>query len=160
VPTINSDLLNNQFDTEYKNMVTKFSIVLRKIIETIDRYGLKKRHLQKHKKDVEMFYSYILHEDYDTEITISWQKRFKKNRGKLFNFLNYNDIPWNNNNGENAIKPIAKYRSRSKGLLREKGLKDFLVLASIQQTCKYRGIDFLDFLKSREKSIEKYCKKH
>jgi len=72
---------------------------------------------------------------------------------KLFNFLDYNDIPWNNNNAENAIKPFAKYRALTKGTLREKGLKDYLILLSIEQTCKYRGINFFEFLKSKRREV-------
>ncbi len=127
--------------------------------EYADKYGLKKRHLNKHKKDVEKYYHQILYEEYETELAISWQKRFGKNKRKLFSFLDYDDIPWNNNNGENAIKPFAKYRSRAKGLLRKQGVQDFLVLLSINQTCKYRGINFLNFLKSGEKSIEEYSRR-
>lgn len=155
---LNGDLLNNQLNAEYREIVIKFGPLLRKIIETIDKYGLRKKYLNKHKKDVANFYNQILNKVYDTDLAINWQKRFKKNKGKLFNFLNYDGIPWNNNNAEHAIKPFAKYRSRAKGFLREEGVKDFLVLLSIQQTCKYRGINFLDFLKSKEKSIEEYCR--
>jgi hypothetical protein len=157
---LNWDLLNNQFNSEYKNIVTEFGKLLRDIVDTVDRYGLKKRHLHKHERAVKAFFDKILEREYETELAISWQSRFRRNKKKLFNFLNFDDVPWNNNNGENAIKPLAKYRARAKGLLREAGINDFLVLLSIQQTCKYRGIRFLDFLKSREKSMEEYCKKH
>ena len=156
---LNGDLLNNQLNAEYRNIVIQFGKLLRNIVRTIDKYGLKKKHLNKHKNDVEKFYLQIIYEDYETELAISWQKRFKRNKGKLFTFLNYDDIPWNNNNSENAIKPFAKFRSRAKGLLRKQGVQDFLVLLSINQTCKYRGINFLDFLKSGEKSIEKYSRR-
>jgi hypothetical protein len=156
---LNGDLLNNQINTEYRSIVIQFGKLLRKIVRTIDKYGLKKRYLNKHKKDVEKFYHQILYEENETELAISWQKRFKKNKGKLFTFLDYDDIPWNNNNSENAIKPFAKYRSRAKGLLRKQGVQDFLVLLSVNQTCKYRGINFLDFLKSGEKSIEEYSRR-
>ena len=30
----------------------------------------------------------------------------------------------------------------------------------IQQTCKYTGVRFLDFIRSKEQSIDKYCKNH
>jgi hypothetical protein len=36
------------------------------------------------------------------------------------------------------------------------GLRDYLVLLSIYQTCKYRGISFLRFLLSREKDIDRF----
>jgi len=157
---LNGDLLNNQLNTEYRNIIVQFGKLLREIIQTIDKYGLRKKYLNKHKKDVESYYHQILHEDYETELAISWQKRFRRNKGKLFNFLNYDDIPWNNNNAENAIKPFAKFRGRAKGVLREEGVKDFLVLLSIQQTYKYRGTNFLNFLKSGKIGIEEYCRTH
>ena len=76
-----------------------------------------------------------------------------------FTFLNYDGIPWNNNNAEHAIKPFAAYRRELGGTFTEKGIKDYLILLSIQQTCKYRGLSFLEFLKLGEKSIEAYTKK-
>ena len=35
----------------------------------------------------------------------------------------------------------------------EEGLSDFLVLLSVQQTCEYRGVNFLEFLLSREEDV-------
>jgi hypothetical protein len=35
----------------------------------------------------------------------------------------------------------------------ETGLRDYLVLLSIYQTCRYRGISFLRFLVSQEKDL-------
>ena len=35
----------------------------------------------------------------------------------------------------------------------ETGLRDYLVLLSIYQTCKYRGISFLRFLVSQERDL-------
>ena len=49
---LNGDFLNNQLDLELKNIVIEFGSVLRSIIATIDKYGLKNKHLHKHKKDV------------------------------------------------------------------------------------------------------------
>jgi hypothetical protein len=39
------------------------------------------------------------------------------------------------------------------GLTSEKGLRDYLVMLSIFETCKYKKVDFLDFLLSEEKDI-------
>ncbi|MCD4818502.1 MAG: TM0106 family RecB-like putative nuclease [Candidatus Cloacimonetes bacterium] len=146
---LNNDLLVNQFNKEFKDLVSKFGVLLKKVIETIDKYGLRKKYLLKHQIDIDLFFDDILQSNFETEIAFSYQKRFKRNKGKLFNFINYDNIPWNNNNAENAIKPFAKFRARTKGILREKGLKDFLILLSIQQTCIYRGINFLEFLKNK-----------
>ena len=36
-------------------------------------------------------------------------------------------------------------------------LEEYLVLLSICQTCKYMGVDFLDFLRSGEKDIHAFA---
>jgi hypothetical protein len=38
---MNDDLLDNPFDEQYKNFVKDFSLLLKSIVDTIDRYGLK-----------------------------------------------------------------------------------------------------------------------
>ena len=153
---LNQDLFKNQLDVEYKRIVVHFGCLLKAIIETIDTYGLKRRHLQKYKKDVDAFYNRILTQEYTSELAIAYQNRFKKTQGKLFTFLDYDGIPWNNNNAEHAIKPFARYRRKVNKSYTERSLGFYLILLSIQQTCKYRGINFFDFLKSGEKSIENY----
>ena len=44
------------------------------------------------------------------------------------------------------------------GLTSEKGLRDYLVMLSIFETCKYKKVDFLDFLLSGEKDIGAFAK--
>ena len=156
---LNEDFLKDQLNNELKDIVVEFGRLLRKIIETVDRYGLKKRNLNKHNKNVEKFYKEIVSQDYKTEIAAYYQKRFLKNKEKLFTFLNYDGIPWNNNNAEHAIKPFARFRRDADGVLTEKSINEYLILLSIQQTCHYRGISFLEFLKSKEKSIDEYSRK-
>ena len=153
---LNKDLLLNPFDDEYKQMVKKFASLLRKIIDTIDKYGLKKRHLHKHIKDVNIFFSQILKRDYDSELAVKYQKRFMKNSDKLFTFLEYDNVPWNNNNAENAIKAFAKYRVNVTGRVDESGIKDYLVVLSIYQTCKYKNSNFFDFLILGKTDIYKF----
>ena len=46
---INNDLKGNPYDEEFKTLAGEFGKLLRSIVDTIDRYGLKKRHLHKHK---------------------------------------------------------------------------------------------------------------
>ena len=157
---LNDDLLHHQLDTEYKHVVKNFGALLRKIMETVNTYGLKKRHLHKHQRDVKRFYRQVLNCDYESELVAKYQKRLNKYREKLFTFLNYDGIPWNNNNAEHAIKPFAKYRDSITGKFSVQGLENYLTLLSIQQTCVYRGVRFLDFLKSGERSIEEYCRKN
>ena len=40
----------------------------------------------------------------------------------------------------------------------EEGLSDYLVLLSVYQTCKYRGVSFLKFLLSQEEDVEAFCR--
>ncbi len=157
---MNDDLVRNQFDYEFKEIVIDVGNLLRTIMETIDKYGLKQRHFNKHKKDVRRFFNRILSREYRSELALQYQKRFKKNQDKLFTFLNYDGVPWNNNNAEHAIKHLARYRRNVDGLFSKNGIKEYLVLLSIYQTCKYRGLNFLQFLRSKEKSIFRYFDKY
>ena len=63
-------------------------------------------------------------------------------------------MPWNNNNAEHAVKQFAYYREYADGLITESGLKDYLVLLSVYLTCKYKRVNFLTFLLSRETDID------
>jgi hypothetical protein len=155
---LNSDLFTNQFNEEYKILVQGFSDLMIDIVNTIDKMGLRKRYLKKYKKDVDRFYKQIIYKNGETELMITWQKRFKKNEGKLFTFLDHDGCPWNNNNAEHAIIPFAIYRTYRDAHFSEKSIKEYLTLLSIQQTCKYRGVKFLDFLRSGTESIEDFCK--
>jgi Transposase IS66 family len=140
-------------------MVRVFGELLKAIIDTIDRFGLKARFLRRHKASVERFYRKLSKTDFKTEIVIKYRKRFEKNRGKLFTFLDYDGIPWNNNNAEHAIKAFAMLRNAIRGASSEKGIREYLTLLSICETCKYKGINFLTFLRSREMDIDKFIGK-
>jgi hypothetical protein len=69
--------------------------------------------------------------------------------GKLFTFLDHDGVPWNNNNAEHAIKCFARHRRFADGRFTEASIKDYLVILSVYQTCEYRGINFLDFLRGK-----------
>jgi hypothetical protein len=109
---MNEDFLKNQLDMELKKIVVEFGILLRKIIASVDKYGLKKFHLYKHKKEVDNFYSSVISIKFESEFALSYQKRFTKYKNKLFLFLDKDNIPWNNNNAEYSIKPFAKWRKK------------------------------------------------
>ncbi|MFB0926426.1 MAG: transposase, partial [Vicingaceae bacterium] len=132
-----------------------FGSLLQKIVATIDKYGLKKRNLNKHKKDVSNFYTSIFNHKFNSKLALKLIKRLSKNQNKLFVFLDYDSIPWNNNNAEFAIKAFALYRKKVNGSYNEKGLKDYLLMLSISKSCHYQDINFLDFLKNY-KETENY----
>ncbi|HKI69606.1 MAG TPA: hypothetical protein VKA67_08460, partial [Verrucomicrobiae bacterium] len=62
-----------------------------------------------------------------------------------------------NNNAEHAIKAFAALREVIGGLSTVKGMEEYLTLLTICQTCKYMGVDFLDFLRSGEKDIHAFA---
>jgi predicted RecB family nuclease len=150
---LNDDLVKNQFDVSFRVIVMNFSKLLTNITTTINKFGLKKRNLNKHKKEVDFFFKMLNKTDFETNICLKWKKRFNSTRNELFTFLNYDGVPWNNNNAEAAIKAVALYRREYDGLPTKKGIQDYLTLLSIQQTCKYQGVNFFEFLSSGKISI-------
>jgi hypothetical protein len=156
---INQELLSNPFDEDMKLITQPFGALLRKIVSTIDEYGLRRKYLKQHETDVEQFFQSIEEHSISSEATEALRARLLKNRNKLFTFINYDGVPWNNNNAEHAIKQFAYYRERTNGTMRETGLRDYLVLLSICQTCKYKGVSFLKFLLSKEQDIDAFCRR-
>ena len=154
---INDALYKHPYDEGLKQLAEGFTSLLRPMIETIDRFGLKQHFLKKHLPSVDRFYKQLFNLDLVTETEVKLRERFDKNRDKLFTFLQFDGIPWNNNNAEHAVKPFAMLRNIIKGVTTEKGLREYLILLSICETCKYRGLDFLDFLRSGEKDLEAFA---
>jgi hypothetical protein len=108
---------------------------------------------------VARFFQILASRIYRSELAEGYQKRFIKNEGKLFTFLDHDGVPWNNNNAEHAVKAFAYYRQIADGRLKEAGLSAYLVLLSIYQTCKYRGVSFLKFMLSGEDDVEVFCQR-
>jgi predicted RecB family nuclease len=156
---INNDLKGNPYDEELKTLAGEFGKLLRSIVGTIDQYGLKRYHLHKHKAEVDRFFRSLESCVYRSELAEGYQRRLLKNEGRLFTFLEHDGIPWNNNPGEHAVKAFAWSREVCDGQMSKEGVSDFLVLLSVRQTCKYRGVSFLKFLLSQEEDIEAYCRR-
>ncbi len=156
---LNNDLMREPYNDELKILAHDFAYLLRSMIETIDRFGLKTYFLKRHKKQVDGFFVKMSESKYKTERVIKYRIRFEKNRNKLFTFLDYDGIPWNNNNAEHAIKAFARIRRVIGGASTEDGLRNYLILLSICETCKGRGIDFLEFLQSPEKDLDLYTER-
>ena len=153
---VNDDLRKQPFNEEMKGIAERFARLVRPMIETVDRFGLKARYLRKHKRSVDQFYDSLSKGDFQTEVALGYKKRFEKNRSKLFTFLDHDGVPWNNNNAEHAIKALVTLRNRIGGQSSAKGMRDYLVLLSIAQTCKYKGASFLDFLRSGQMDINAF----
>jgi hypothetical protein len=154
---INQELLNNPYDEELQSISRPFGALLRAVVDSIDKHGLKRRYLIKHKRDVENFFLRLSEQTYRSEAAERLHVRLTKYRYKLFTFIDHDAVPWNNNNAENAIKQFAYFREETTGLMKEKGLSAYLVLLSICQTCRYKGVSFLKFLVSGQRDVDSYC---
>jgi hypothetical protein len=150
---VNDDLAKQPFNEEMKELAQRFATMLKPMIETVDRFGLKAYHLRRHKESVNRFYEVLTRRDYHTDVAISYKKRFERNAGKLFTFLDHDGVPWNNNNAEHAIKAFVRLRRSIEGKSSVNGIRDYLVLLSVSETCKCRGVSFLDFLRSGQTDI-------
>jgi hypothetical protein len=108
---------------------------------------------------VKRFYKGLLTREWQSEVATKCRQRFEKNREKLFTFLSYDGVPWNNNNAEHAMKAFAALRDVIEGTATPSGIEDYLVLLSISETCRYKSVDFLEFLCSRETDIDAFLRK-
>jgi hypothetical protein len=153
---MNQELLNNPYDLEFQSVTKPFSSLLRSIVATVDEHGLKRRHLKRHTAEVAEFFQTLSAQSFRSEAAQSLQERMIRNQDKLFTFIQHDGVPWNNNNAENAIKRFAYYRENTVGVMTEKGLNDYLLLLSIYQTCRFKGISFFKFLLSRVLDINEF----
>jgi predicted RecB family nuclease len=150
---INDDLLKSPFDGELKKLANGFTVLMTSIVESIDRYGLKKRHLGKHVADSERYRKWLAGQQFTSTTAQGYQKRFAKYGDRLFTFLSHDGVPWNNNLAENAVKLITSRRKFLDGVMSANGLKDYLIFLSIYQTLRRKGASFLRFLLSGKTDI-------
>jgi len=147
---INDDLRKQPFNDEMRGIAQSFAALVRPMIAAVDRYGLKARHLRKYSSTVEKFYDTLRNAGYQTDVARGYEKRFERNRSKLFTFLEHDGVPWNNNNAEHAIKAFARLRRTMGGASTAKGMEEYLVLLSISETCKTKGGDTLGLFLEQE----------
>src|SRR5262249_52956175 len=121
-----------------KELATLFGHLLRGIMATVDRVGLKASYLSKHKPKVKAFMDVLTVKAFESEIAGQYGRRLLKYQSKLFTFLEHDGVPWNNNNAEHAVKYFAKYRRLTNGRVTESGLQNYLILLSVYQTCRYK----------------------
>jgi predicted RecB family nuclease len=154
---LNSGILDDPYDVGLKRLASDFAGLLKPMVETVARRGLKKRFLKKHRSPVRRFYNRLADFPVTSEAAKKLVGRLHKNRNKMFTFLDFDDVPWNNNNAEHAVKAFASVRRVIEGPTTEKGLLEFLVLLSICETCKCKNVEFLEFLRSGAKDIDEFA---
>lgn len=149
---LNDDLWKNPYDSEYENFMLELKNEIIPIFASIKKYGSKKCHFNKYKKSIDIFYNrIILNETYNSEIVLKYQTRLIKHWTNLFTFLDFDNIPWNNNMAERGIRHLAVQRKISTFF--GQGIHHYLLLLGIMQTCKFQKKSFLKFLLSGKKSI-------
>ena len=153
---LNDDLWEYPFDSEYEAFVSEVRNLIIPIMEAVQKYGLKKRHLQKFMQHVSAFYTRtITGKQYTSELVITYQKRFVRYRDSLFTFLEHDGVPWHNNTAERALRHIAKQQQISMSF-HEATTHEYLRLLGIKQTCRFQNKSFFRFLLSREKDIDQF----
>lgn len=118
---LNADILRHPFDEGLKRIVSGFARLLQEIVDTIDRFGLRRHFLHKHRKSVDWFYREIKDTNLQSEPAVKCKQRLEGNRGKLFTFLDHDGVSWNNNNAEHAIKAFCRAPQCDRGLIHGKG---------------------------------------
>ena len=153
---LNSDLRANPFDVEYEAFILEVRSLIIPIMEAVQKYGLKKRNLNKFKKQVDKFYRKVITDRlYKSDLVLKYQKRFIRYRDSLFTFLEQDGVPWHNNTAETAIRHFAMFRDTSKSFY-ESGIRDYLIMLGIRQTCRFQGKSFFKFLFSRVREIDRF----
>ncbi len=156
VRDINDDLKRYPLDAELAELARGFTAVFTPIVQTIDRYGLKKHHLNKHKGDAEQYLMGVAGCEYKSKIAAGYQRRLAKYGKRLFTFLSHDGVAWNNNAAENAIKLFAGRRRVIGGAFTENGIGDYLLFLGVFCTLRRKGGNFLKFLLSGEKDIDAF----
>lgn len=149
---LNEDLYKNPYDIEYEKFIIELRNLIIPIFESIKKYGSKKRHFNKFKKNTATFYNrVILNGKYNSEITLKYQTRIKKHWTSLFIFIEFDNIPWNNNMAERGLRHLAVQRKISTYF--DKGVRQYLLFLGLMQSCRFQKKSFLKFLLSGKKTI-------
>lgn len=153
---INDDLWKDPFNVEFESFVLKVKDLIVPILQTVQKYGEKKRHLNKFRSSIEKFYRTNIEKNiYKFEVTKKYQKRFKRYKESLFVFLDEDGISWNNNMAERALRALAVQRKIS-GTFYDSLVSEYLLLLGMAQSCRFQEKPFLKFMLSQEMNIDMF----
>jgi predicted RecB family nuclease len=153
---LNDDLMRAPQDAGLAELAREFAGVFTPIIETIDRFGLKRRFLSKHKLQAARFLKKVAGTTFQSKVVAGYQRRLAKSGAKLFTFLSHDGVSWNNNVAENAIKVFASRRRVMGSTFTEKGIADYLLFLSIYATLRRKGLSFMKYLQSTEENVKAF----
>jgi Transposase IS66 family len=153
---LNDDLWKNPFDDELERFVAAVRDLLVPILDDVKRFGLKTRHLRKHRIRIDRFYRDMVTGQVSVrDTTARYRKRFERYKESLFSFVENDGVPWHNNIAERALRHLAVQRKIS-GAFSEKGAREYLRLLAIAQTCRFQRKSFLGFLLSKSTNVDEY----
>ena len=155
---INDDIFKNPCDEELKLIARGFTDVIAPIVETVDRFGLKKRHLNKHVSSAKRFCGSMDKTVFLSEVAQGYQRRIAKYGDRMFTFLRHNGVSWNNNNAEHAIKRYAILRRGIGMVMNAKGIGEYAVLLSVSETLRRHGANLLEFLLTENLDLGAFLK--
>ena len=143
---LNDELLKHPYDDELKRLGGAFASLVKPMIETVDRHGLKKRFLRKHRIFVDRFYNRLSGGFGTGEAATKNHRALAEEPQHDVHVSGFRRRAWNNNNAEHAMKAFATLRRVIEGsTTTERGLRDYFILLSLCETCKYKNVDFLGF---------------
>ena len=119
----NEEMQRHPFDSELKLLATRFTAVLRSAVNTIDKYGYKRRNLAKHRGEADSFCRWASNCEFNSPTAERLRSRIAKYQDQLFTFLDYDGVSWNNTNAEHFIKPFARYRRTANGIFTARSIK-------------------------------------
>jgi hypothetical protein len=153
---LNDDLWKNPFDDELEGFVAAVRDLLAPLLEDVQKFGLKARHLRKHRSRIDRFYRDVITGRASVrDTTARYRKRFERYKESLFSFIENDGVPWHNNAAERALRHLAVQRKIS-GAFSEKGASDYLRLLTVAQSCRFQRKSFLGFLLSKSKNVDEY----
>jgi len=100
-------------------------------------------------KEVQKDMKALLEKEWTDEETIRISKELRKRQDMLFTFMEYEGVPWHNNDAERAIRQGVLHRKISGGRRTWTGAEIFEVVLSVYETTKKRGQRFMGMLKKK-----------
>ncbi len=100
-------------------------------------------------KEVQKDMKALLEKEWTDEDAIRISKELRTRQDMLFTFMEYEGVPWHNNDAERAIRQGVLHRKISGGRRTWTGAEIFEVVLSVYETTKKRGQRFMGMLKKK-----------
>ncbi len=100
-------------------------------------------------KEVQKDMKTLLDKEWTDEDAIRISKELRTRQDMLFTFMEYEGVPWHNNDAERAIRQGVLHRKISGGRRTWTGAEIFEVVLSVYETTKKRGQRFMGMLKKK-----------